>query len=89
MESLRNKKILFWYLANLQSDSCYNFSGSLIFINIAFAWKYESVQWQHVLALVAGCFLINGFLGHSLNDINDWLTGTDVVSKEYYLEAQR
>lgn len=82
MESLRNKKNTFFGIWQIfRAIAVITFSGSLIFINIAFAWKYESVQWQHVLALVLGCFLINGFLGHSLNDINDWLTGTDVVSK--------
>ena len=57
------------------------YSGSLMFISIAFAQKYREILWHHLLPLVAGGFLINGFLTHSLNDINDWESGTDQVSK--------
>ncbi|HHV18092.1 MAG TPA: prenyltransferase [Thermoanaerobacterales bacterium] len=57
------------------------FSGSLILINIAFAKRQGTVFWYHVLPLIVGVFLINGFLGHSLNDINDWESGTDRASQ--------
>lgn len=57
------------------------YSGSLMFISIAFAQKYREILWYQLLPLVAGGFLINGFLSHSLNDINDWESGTDQVSK--------
>ena len=47
------------------------------------AYLYRSTMLKHCFCLEAGCslvclatgggrFLINGFLGHSLNDINDW-----------------
>ncbi|NLZ52090.1 MAG: prenyltransferase [Thermoanaerobacteraceae bacterium] len=57
------------------------YSGSLMFISIAFAHKYSEIQWYHLLPMLAGGFLINGFLSHSLNDINDWESGTDQVSR--------
>jgi 1,4-dihydroxy-2-naphthoate octaprenyltransferase len=57
------------------------FSGSLMLINIAFARRYGTALWYHVLPLIVGIFMINGFLGHSLNDINDWESGTDRVSQ--------
>lgn len=57
------------------------FTGSLMLINIAFARRQGVDLWPEVLVLVLGGFLINGFLGHSLNDINDWESGTDQVSQ--------
>ena len=47
-------------------------------INVAFAWKYGTALWYHVLPLVVGGFDC-GFLGHSLNDIMIE-SGTDQVS---------
>jgi hypothetical protein len=57
-----------------------SFTGNLMFINIAFAYNYRGIQWN-LLPLVAGGVLINGFLSHSLNDIYDWESGTDRLSK--------
>lgn len=57
------------------------YSGSLMLISIAFAHKYREILWYQLLPLASGVFLINGFLSHSLNDINDWESGTDQVSK--------
>lgn len=57
------------------------FSGTLMLINVAFAGKHGAVHWHLAFLLVAGGFLINGFLGHALNDINDWESGTDQVSR--------
>lgn len=57
------------------------YSGSLMFINIAFAQTHEEIQWYQLLLLTVGAFLINGFLSHSLNDIYDWESGTDRKSR--------
>ena len=57
------------------------YSGSLMFMSIAFAHKYEKILWHHLLPLAVGVLIINGLLTHSLNDINDWESGTDQASK--------
>jgi 1,4-dihydroxy-2-naphthoate octaprenyltransferase len=58
------------------------FSGSIVLINISYAWQKAGAAVTHpALILAAGALTINGLLAHSLNDIEDWRSGTDRVSR--------
>jgi len=56
------------------------YSGTLVLINGALAWDHGADYIGAAPLLFLGMFIINGFMAHSLNDIQDWHTGTDKVS---------
>jgi 1,4-dihydroxy-2-naphthoate octaprenyltransferase len=56
------------------------YSGTLVIINGALAWDHGADYIKAAPLLLLGMFVINGFMAHSLNDIQDWHTGTDKVS---------
>lgn len=76
-----NKNTLIGLIKLFRAIPVFTYSGSLIFMNIAFAQKYREILWHHLLPLAVGVLIINGLLTHSLNDINDWESGTDQASK--------
>lgn len=58
------------------------FSGSIVLMNASCAWqKAGPAVLKPTLVLAAGAFVMNSFLAHSLNDIEDWRSGTDRVSR--------
>ncbi|RKL62848.1 prenyltransferase [Thermoanaerobacteraceae bacterium SP2] len=58
------------------------FSGSIVLINISYAWqKAGPAILKPALILAAGALTMNSFLAHSLNDMEDWRSGTDRVSR--------
>lgn len=77
----KNRKAILGLCRLFRAIPVLTFTGSLMVINIAFARRQGANLWPEVLPLVLGGFLINGFLGHSLNDISDWESGTDRVSQ--------
>lgn len=57
------------------------YSGTLVLLNVACAWADGGDFVEAAPMLFLGVFIINGLMAHSLNDIEDWKTGTDKVSQ--------
>jgi len=77
---LVSKKFLgLWTLFRLMPVMSY--SGSIVIMNAAAASQSAGIAvFKPALILAAGAVTMNGLLAHSLNDMEDWRSGTDKVS---------
>jgi 1,4-dihydroxy-2-naphthoate octaprenyltransferase len=55
-------------------------SGGGLLIGVGLALPRGGLNALHVLLMVAGALLLQGFVTHAYNDIADWRSGTDPAS---------
>lgn len=58
----------------------FTWSGAALLIGIGLAYAQGAFNPLHVLLMLAGAVLLQGFVTHAYNDITDWRSGTDPAS---------